>query len=100
MTDIEKKLLSVIGKGEANAVTQKRITALTGLPPRETRLILARLRKSGIVICSGNRGRFFPETVDELEHYVKRIEADVKNQCMALAPARRLLKEWSADNHV
>ena len=99
MTDIEKKLLSVIGHGEENAVTQQRITSLTDLPSRETRLILERLRKSGIVVCAGNRGRFFPETLDELEHYVKRIQANVRNQCRALAPARRLLKEWREQGH-
>lgn len=94
MTDIEKKLLSVIGHGEENAVTQQRITSLTGLPPRETRLILERLRKSGIVVCAGDKGRFFPQTVEELEHYILRVQASVRNQCIALAPARRLLREW------
>lgn len=100
MTDIEKELLSVIGHGEKNAITQREITKLTGIQPRDTRLILERLRKSGIIVCAGNRGRFFPETLDELEHYVKRIQANVRNQCIALAPARRLLKEWRSENHV
>lgn len=99
MTDIEKKLLSVIGYGEENAITQREITKLTDIQPRDTRLILERLRKSGIVVCAGNRGRFFPETLDELEHYVKRIQANVRNQCIALAPARRLLKDWRFENH-
>ena len=98
MTDIEKKLLSVIGHGEKNAITQQEITKLTGIQPRDTRLILEHLRKSGIIICAGNSGRFFPETFDELEHYVKRIQANVRNQCIALAPARRLLKEWRERN--
>ncbi len=99
MTDIEKKLLSVIGHGEENAITQQEITKLTGIQPRDTRLILERLRKSGIVVCAGNRGRFFPETLVELEHYVKRIQANVRNQCAALAPARRLLGEWKEQGH-
>ena len=99
MTEIEERLLSIIGTGEENAVTQQRITSLIGLPPRETRLILERLRKSGIVICAGDKGRFFPQTVKELENYVLRVQASVRAQCIALAPAKRLLKEWSTNNH-
>ena len=99
MTEIEERLLSIIGTGEENAVTQQRITSLIGLPPRGTRLILERLRKSGIVICAGDKGRFFPQTVEELEHYVLRVQASVRAQCIALAPAKRLLKEWSTNNH-
>lgn len=97
MNDIEKKLLSVIGHGEDNAITQREITKLTGIQPRDTRLILERLRKSGVVICSSDHGRFFPETVDELEHYLNRVQANVRNQCISIAPARRLLKEWGGE---
>ena len=99
MTEIEERLLSIIGKGEENAVTQKEITALTGLPPRETRLILERARKAGTVICSSNAGRFFPQTIEELEHYVLRVQASVRAQCIALAPARRLLRDWRKQGH-
>ena len=95
MNETEKKLLSVIGTGEENAVTQKEITALTGLPPRETRLILERARKAGTVICSSNAGRFYPADAAELRAYIKRIDSGVRNECIALAPARRLLREWS-----
>ena len=99
MTEIEERLLSIIGTGEENAVTQQRITSLIGLPPRETRLILERLRKSGMVICAGDKGRFFPQTIEELEHYVLRVQASVRNQCIALAPARRLLRDWKEQEH-
>lgn len=97
MTDIEKKLLSVIGHGEDNAITQREITKLTGIQPRDTRLILERLRKSGVVICSSDRGRFFPETIEELEHYLNRVQANVRNQCISIAPARQLLKKWESE---
>ena len=97
MNDIEKKLLSVIGHGEDNAITQREITKLTGIQPRDTRLILERLRKSGVVICSSDHGRFFPETIEELEHYLNRVQANVRNQCISIAPARRLLKEWGGE---
>ncbi len=99
MNEIETKLLSVIGKGEDNAITQREITAMLGIGARETRQILERLRKSGVVICSSDHGRFFPETVDELEHYLNRVQANVRNQCISIAPARRLLKEWGGDTN-
>ena len=99
MNDIEKKLLSVIGHGEDNAITQREITKLTGIQPRDTRLILERLRKSGVVICSSDHGRFFPENIEELRAYINRVQSGVRNECVALAPARRLLSEWCGDTH-
>lgn len=99
MTVIEEKLLSVIGKGEENAIKQEEITRLTGLSARDTRAIIERLRADGMVICSSNAGRFFPERIEELDSYVKRIQASVRAECIALAPARRLLKEWRASDH-
>lgn len=99
MNDVEKALLSIIGHGEHNAITQKEITKLTGLSDRDTRAIIERLRAGGMVICSSNAGRFFPENIEELDSYVKRIQASVRAECVALAPARRLLKEWKGDNH-
>ena len=98
MNEIETKLLSVIGKGEDNAITQREITAILGIGARETRLILERLRKSGVVICSSDHGRFFPETIEELEHYLNRVQANVRNQCISIAPARRLLREWGGES--
>ena len=78
MTVIEEKLLSVIGKGEENAIKQEEITRLTGLSARDTRAIIERLRAGGMVICSSNAGRFFPENIEELDSYVKRIQASGK----------------------
>ncbi|EXM40163.1 hypothetical protein RASY3_06970 [Ruminococcus albus SY3] len=97
MTDIEKALISIIGRGEHNAVKQSEITRLTGLSDRDTRAIIERLRAGGMVICSSNAGRFFPENIEELDSYVKRIQASVRAECIALAPARRLLKEWQRE---
>ena len=99
MTKNEKRLLTIIGRGEENAIKQNEISLRTGLSPRETREIIEHLRASGMVICSSNAGRFFPANVDELEAYVRRIQASVKAECVALAPARRLLKQWRVDGH-
>jgi DNA-binding GntR family transcriptional regulator len=99
MNDVEKALVSIIGRGERHAIKQDEITRLTGLSARETREVIERLRAGGMVICSSNAGRFLPETVEELEAYVRRIQASVRAECVALAPARRLLKEWKGDNH-
>lgn len=97
MNTIEKQLLSLIGTGESNAVTQQEITSLLGIDDRETRLILEKARKAGTVICSSNAGRFYPESVEELQAYINRIQAAVRNECISLAPARRLLREWGGD---
>lgn len=99
MTEIEKALVSIIGHGEGNAITQKEITRIIGLSDRDTRAIIERLRAGGMVICSSNAGRFFPENIEELDSYIRRIQASVRAECVALAPARRLLKEWQASDH-
>jgi biotin operon repressor len=98
MNEIETKLLSVIGKGEDNAITQREITAMLGIGARETRLILERLRKSGVVICSSDHGRFFPENIKELRAYINRVQSGVRSECIALASARRLLREWGGES--
>lgn len=93
-TTAEKRLLDALGRGEAAAKTQKELTAITGYDARTTRHILETARKKGAVICGSDAGRYLPETLDELHKYVRRVDSQVRNECVALAAARRLLKSW------
>lgn len=91
----EERLLNIIPHGEANAVSQSEITALTGFTPRDTRLIVERLRKQGVVICGSNAGRFIPETTDELKLYVKRTQSRIHTEKECLKSAINRLKNES-----
>lgn len=93
--DGEKILLDILPRGEGNAIKQSEITALTGYPPRETRLIVERLRKQGTVICASDSGRFIPETLYELERYIKREQSAILNQQQALQSALDLRERWT-----
>ena len=95
MTTSEKVLLSVIRIGEENAIKQSEITALTGFSGRVTRLLCESLRRSGVVICASDRGRFLPANVGELTAYIKRTDAHIRSTSIGLHSARKLLKDWS-----
>ena len=98
MTNSEKMLLSVLRTGEENAILQRDITALTGFSGRVTRQLCENLRKSGVVICASDRGRFLPANLSELKAYVKRTDAHIRSTSIGLHSARKLLKDWSLND--
>lgn len=95
MTNSEKMLLSVLRAGEENAVKQSEITALTGFSGRVTRQLCENLRRSGVVICASDRGRFLPANIAELKAYVKRTDAHIRSTSIGLHSARKLLSDWA-----
>ena len=93
------ELLAVIGTGEENATTSKQIQKAFGVSQRELRRIVESCRKKGVYILASDSGYFFPENDDELRRFIRRENNRVKNQCVALAPLKRLLKEIDNKNH-
>lgn len=93
------ELLAVLKAGEQNAVTSRQIQKAFGLSQRELRRIVESCRKKGVYILASDSGYFFPENDDELRRFIRRENNRVKNQCVALAPLKRLLKEIDNKNH-
>ena len=67
-----------------------------GEEEREVRLRIQKARIDGNVIAGTDQGYFIPATVEELREYVRRNDSRIKTSCVALAPAKRLLKEVTA----
>ena len=95
----EEKLLSVLGRGERAARTQRELTAITGFDARTTRKLLEAARKKGAVVCGGDNGRYFPETLEELRRYVHRVSSQTRNEAIALNAAKTLWRKWEGVEH-
>lgn len=90
-------LMCALDFGEENAFTQREITARTGFSKTETRLMLEDMRRKDVVVCSSNKGYFYPESIAELERYILRLSR-YPNSSTALDPAKKKLGKWREKN--
>lgn len=79
--------------GENNAVKMQTLMDLTGLSRRELYKHFEQERKNGTVICATNSGYFLPANTDELQVYIRRVQARLRAESIALNSARALLRE-------
>lgn len=86
-------ILDRIPYGSDNAVSMRDLARGLGEDQRQIRFRIERARIAGNVIAGTDAGIFIPETVEELREYVRRNDNRVKTSCVALASAKRLLKE-------
>ena len=63
------KLIRLIPKGEANAISMHTLSVYLDCSERETRRIIKYARLAGKVICGDSSGYYLPETVAELRAY-------------------------------
>ena len=96
---VTAQFLAVLGTGERSAISSKQIQKAFGLSQRELRRIVESCRKKGVYILASDSGYFFPENDDELRRFIRRENNRIKNQCIAIAPLKRLLKEIDNKNH-
>jgi biotin operon repressor len=93
-----RQILSCIGKGAKNSISLNRLIALTGFENRILRRHIEKLRRSGIVIVSGeNGGYYFPESPDELLQYINRETKRARSLFYTLRAARQLYKTMGAN---
>lgn len=85
-------ILSCIHKGRRNAIKQKDLKRLSGMDERNIRRTIELLRRRGYIIVSDNNGYYFPETVGELESYVKKTDKQARSIFFTLQTARKELK--------
>lgn len=94
-TEIYKSLLSCFRYGRANAIKSKDLEKYFKLNRRELQLMIENIRKSGVCLCADNAGYYFAENTDELERYIKRVEAMAKNTFRNLQSAKTELKRMN-----
>lgn len=88
-----KWLTDTIPTGQHDAVSMYHLAMMHGLSARKMRLAVENARRDGILICSGDRGYFLPETVTEIKDYAKRTSARISTGRACLAPFLRELKK-------
>lgn len=99
-TDIYKKVLSCFGYGRRNAMHMRQLAKLNQLSERELRKVIEIIRRSGICVVSDNSGYYFPETREEIESYIKRMERMAKSTFYTIKAARNELERIDKNDFV
>lgn len=105
LTVIEETVLSLLGKGKANAKPSRQIIGelqalgidLGSDPTRELRNVMHQLRLKGFPICASNdviAGYFVAETPDELFDYIQREINRLREQAKPIAVLKRIYRNW------
>ncbi len=88
------EILSLIPTGQRNARHVNEIAALLGMRNRELRKHIEYLRRGGYVIIGCDKGYYLPETLEELEGYVKQEHARAMSILFTLKSAKNLRSLW------
>jgi biotin operon repressor len=86
-------IMQFIPQGEANAISRKNLTALTGLSDRVVRERIEQARHNGEIICAATHGGYFrPDTIDDIERAYWQDYTRAKAILHRLKPMRHILK--------
>lgn len=91
---VSERICNALRTGENNAVSLAEMCNISGLDNRSTRLVIEDLRRHGTVICSSDKGYFYPADISELRKYVRREKARSYSIEFTLKTAESLLEEW------
>lgn len=94
LTDTEQIVFEALSYGEENAAKSADLKVLTGLDTRSLRAVVERIRRKGLIICSGNRGYYLPATLDELQRHNARQRRLARSVLYTLRGSRQLEREW------
>ena len=86
-------LSELIGVGRENAIPRPELSVLLSLPDRETRKLVANLRKK-CAICSDEAGYYRPANIYELRKYVRKCRKRRRTEREINKEAERLLRRW------
>ena len=91
-------LAAVLPVGKENAIAKSELCKLLNMPDRETRLLIERLRRSGMVICSDESGYYRPAGIEELRAYCRRCRKRRRSEYQINKAAEQLLKQWEKES--
>lgn len=89
-------LIELLPHGRENGISMHDLSNLINTDDRTTRKIIWQAKADGEVIASGDTGYFVPVSLDELREFVRRVAKRQKSTAIALAAARRKVKELEA----
>lgn len=93
LTDKQKELLTDIPEGYENGISNDDLQAKWNTSKRGVSAEVERLRKKGVIICSGNSGYFMPENDEELERFYLTMRKKAVSLLSALSQTRKELKK-------
>lgn len=82
-----------IPDGKKNAQPMSYIAKITGANKREVRKAVEMARADGSLICSGNRGYWMPETLEEAKEYVNAQLSRIYTGRKVLQPFLEAIRE-------
>ena len=90
------RILSLIGKGEGQAISLHSLSTLSGEEERHLRKRIETYRRTGIPILSGMSGYYFPETAEEIREYIRKEEKRARSIFYTLRGAKQALSAYFA----
>ncbi len=101
MASNNDEVLSLIPTGKEQAISAAALVARAQLPDERTlRIVIAKARAEGELICSGASGYYRPETYEEVFKYVQMMERHAKSTFIAARSARAKLKEMAGQVYI
>jgi len=88
----------LIGEGEREAITLKDLSKLLGFSIWDTKKIILDARLKGCLICSSEKGYYFPADILELSDYVTRRTTVITTSCDALEVFKKRLDQMRAED--
>lgn len=90
-----------LSRGIDNAVPAEELAkALSFKDTRALRADISRSREAGQVICSSAKGYYLPESREEIERFIKWMEARAKHTFIAIRSARNAIKQAERVDHL
>lgn len=86
-------MTNLIPTGKENAISMNDLAKMMNTDCRTIRLLVLKARtRENKLICSCDKGYYFPADMDELKEYIGRKTKGIKTSCIELAPFKRRMK--------
>ena len=73
MIETIKRILVIIPTGKENGVSMSYLANTLEIPQREVRFLVNEVRLRKYPVCGDEHGYYYPESLDELNDYIRRI---------------------------
>ena len=95
-------VIDFLKRGKENAIPSRALAKMVGCKSvRDLRDLVAKERQQGAVILSTSRnggGYYLPANAEEVQEFIRTLDARARHTFLALRSARKYLKELETDN--